>query len=463
MTEPFPVTPLVPASPISHRFIHLNAISAPEDLLDFEKHSLAADAFMVGSLAVASSVEAAQATGQPSEVSLPNPYTPADLKTKWGLTFSKVDFTPQLKDVPESARARSGVLDDENERIASLDGQTSADFVHDGRKRFDMAFEGQFFSGPNVEFTFDNMAIPPIINNARRDSDAASWRSWLTTGANPQQKENFAQWYTSEVAKVSQPETRATTIATLKQNYEGRVVQAMQDGWIDPKHYSRLQKNTKRADIHFFSPFSGTADQFGGIHAESEFMKSGILLPVAPSEYLVTHELGHAFGGVNSTELNQIIYAGKQKDYIPSNHEMQASAYLYSLVNEGYNEHVNLGLLTGQATTINPALRAEAGLESAGDSTDYQQRRGLFGQLVSGPGGNGQVSTDELRSVTTLMIERNTKGLDAYLTKKWGGQPVIKQMYDSLLESISATGYEPTTEDAIRSIRDKVLHSTPAS
>lgn len=433
------------AEVMRHQHFMPHELTSQDMIRNNERNSVTVDAYHIGQLATASTLKAAMAVGSPYKPELTTPYTEKDLKP-WrafkdeGFGFQKV--------VPEQKIAQVGYL---NERLNDITALTPAEiegFTLDAGKGFEKAFVGLnwMYGLGNVDFTFDNLAVPTFLRDAKELSGADHWKVWLKDA--PQaQKENFAQWYTAELTALATPEARTAKIDALKGAYKDKVTAAMEEGWIDSKHQRHLDKTMRKVKLSFFSPFSSTAQEFGGVNISSMFTKNSIVLPIGVGEHISDHEFGHTFAGIDQKGLAKELFTGRPKDDIPSSAEKEAFGYLFTALNEGFNDHMTGALKYGKAGIINPAVRAEQGVEIPDASEGYTLCRELFGALVAGPDANGVVSDEEFKHVNSFLIEQDMPGFSDYVSRKWGNRPVIKELYDVLHEHYQAS--QPDLTDKV--------------
>ncbi|MEO8105657.1 MAG: hypothetical protein ABI602_05005 [Candidatus Saccharibacteria bacterium] len=430
------VVPTMGPPPIvEHRSLYLDALTTNEAVKTYERQSLAVDAYNIGRLAVGTELYTATTVGGPIEIDLPTPFERKDLRRKLGIDLVEGKFGTT---VPKRTQSLDRTLKVELKLASEVKTESAAtEYIEARTSEFD-SFLSKHTGRENQEFTFKNLTIPSVLRNAKeRDGLTKSWVAWLAKGATKSQKENFAQWYNSEVVSLSNPETRQQTVEAMKQNYSNKVGQAMAEGWIDTKHQKHLERTVKKAKVNFFSPFSQTADSFGGANYTSLFENNSIVLPIGANQEVTVHEFGHSFAGVNMPAFEKSLGLVGDKGIAFDLRTTKARDALFTTLNEGYNEHMAQALLHGSPEIVNPELRSERGLESDTASKDYAAFRHVYGVLLGGPEGEGTVNKDDLTYVISTMVEGDISGFDEFLTNKWGGRPILKELYEATMEMFS--------------------------
>lgn len=426
---------------LSHERLYFGALTSNDTIRSNEKHSLAVDAYHIGSLAIGSTLEAAQVTGQPFVPEFPSPYPSKDLKPFWGTNYDDFKIS---RVIPEQKRRSVALLEEKATTIAGLKTGEVEDFNHRATGGFEEAFNTRQ-TDENTEFTFNNLTIPEFLRTAKEsDTTNTTWKAWLENGATQAQKENFAQWYTAEVTTLASPESRKAKIEEFKTDYQDRVKSAMTEGWIDGKHQRHLKKSIGKTKLNFFSPFSQTATEFGGANFESMLTKNSIILPIGAAKPVAVHELGHTFAGVDQLGIAKIMVGDRPAKDTPKGFEKSAAEFVYTALNEGFNEHMTTSLMNGSPEIINPKARAEAAAEDRTASELYTAYRELFGELVAGPEANGIITLSEIKQISSFMVERDMEGFSQFVSAKWSGRPVIKEMFQTMSDFFEARSVRQT-------------------
>ncbi len=401
-------------------------------------HELAADVQHIGAVALFSEVQASYIIGTPTEVTVPNPLagyterrTPKSLlgagkKRHQRITSTLARADEALGDLQTGMNAYSA---------SGATGSSLQDIVSDSRGTQILR---KLEDNGNQKMILRGAAVSPFLKVSKdltaeaqgKDPKEFGWEDWLKS-ASEEQLTNFSQWYTERLKVLSDPENKAEYIEKLKTGYKGRVEKAMQEGWIDGKHKAVLDTKLERADVRFFSPFGQMPDQVGGLSQKRGLGKNIVLIPTLTGEQVVVHELGHVFAGIDGKNMGDYFIHKLGKEYVAQNYSK--FEHLYTILNEGYNEHMTEALIDSEPTVIRPTEREARGIaEAQGNSELYKSYREVFGVLVGGE--NGTVSGSDMKEIVDSMVTGNFGNLARHIDQKWGGRDVLTGVVEVVIE-----------------------------
>jgi hypothetical protein len=399
-----------------------------------EIHELAADIQHIGAVALFSEVQVGNIVGGPVEVNVPNPVSGySEVRTTKSL-FGKGKeryerITAHLTGADEALTDLQSGLN--NYAFSGEVGRTLQD-VDPNSRGTEVLRDVQ--SNGNQEMILQGADIPSFLKTSKdltaeaqgRDPSEFAWEEWFKS-ASEEQLANFSQWYTERLRMLSNPERKSEYIEALKTDYERRVVQAMQEGWIpDGKvHKAALTTRIARADIRFFSPFGRMPEYAGGLAQKRGLGKNILLLPTIAGEQVTVHELGHVFAGIDGGSMRSYFISKLGKEQAArKNHRLE---HVYTILNEGYNDHMAAALIDGDPTTIVPAERDARGIiETEGSSELYKAYREIFGVLMGGE--DGKITSADMKEVVDSMVVGNFGQFAHKISAKWGGRDVLVEI-----------------------------------
>lgn len=394
-----------------------------------EVHELAADIQHLAVVALLSEANAANIVGVPLEVSVPNPIANYSERRTVKSIYGK---GKERHERIESVLSRGSETLDELQTSLNAyanTGQTEGhlkDVVPTSRGTGVLR---EMEENGNHRMILDGTGIPPFIKLAKdlqakaevRDPEGYSWEDYFSS-ASEEQLINFSQAYTERLKILADPESKAGYIESLKTDYKDRVVQAMQDGWIDGKHKPVLDRRIANADVRFFSLFGHMPNHVAGLTEGSDFNKRFVFLPTITGEQLTVHEFGHVFAGIRMGSMQD--YFDKKLGKGESARKSDNLMHLYTVLNEGYNDHMTAALVDGDPTNIIPTERDSKGVvETEGGSKVYKTYRLIFGVLLGGKDGN--VDGDDIKRVVDSMVSGDFEQFAGLLDAKWGGRNVL--------------------------------------
>lgn len=401
-----------------------------------EAHELAADVQHIGSVALFSEVQAANVVGNPTEVNVPNPIagysekrTPKSLYGKGKERYGRITAT--LAGADEALGDLQTSLD--NYAASGEVGGTLQDVAPSSRGT-DVLRHMQ--DDGNQEMILSGADISPFLKVSKdltaeaqgKEANEFSWQDWFKS-ASEEQLTNFSQWYTERLKTLADPESKAEYVEGLKSDYKDRVGQAMQEGWIpDGKvHQAALATRMARVDVRFFSPFGRMPDHVGGLAQKRGFGKNILVLPTFAGEQVTVHELGHAFAGIDGSSMRNYFTGKIGKEQVARKNPRLE--HLYTILNEGYNDHMTAALIDGEPTTIIPTEREAKGVvETEGSSELYHAYREIFGILMGGE--DGKVTNADMKEMVDSMVIGNFGSFAHQLSAKWGGRDVLVEVLE---------------------------------
>ncbi len=407
------------------------AMSKAEEVLE-----LAADVQHIGSVALFSEVQAGNIVGSSTEVSVPNPVagysekrTPKTLfgkgKERYGRITAKLDGADKaLSDLQTGlsgyAASSEASLTLQGVALNSSGTEVLRHMQNNGNQEM-------ILRGSNVS-PFLKLSKDLAAKAQGKNPSEFGWQDWFNS-AKEEHLINFSQWYTERLKTLADPETKAEYVESLKTDYKDRVAQAMQEGWIpDGKlHKAALATRIARADVRFFSLFGRMPDHAGGLSEKSGLGKVIVFLPTLEGKKVTVHEFGHVFAGVDARNMRDyfIRTLGKEETW----RKNPRIEYLYTILNEGYNDHMTAALIDGHPTTIIPTERdAEGIVETEGSSEGYKVYREIFGVLMGGE--NGNVTNADIKDTVDSMVIGNFGQFAHQLSTKWGGRDVIGEVLE---------------------------------
>jgi hypothetical protein len=401
-----------------------------------EAHELAADVQHIGSVALFREVQVGNIVGSPTEVTVPNPITGYSEKRTPKALFGKGKerhdrITAMLAGADEALGdlqtsldnyAASGEINGVLQDIAP--NSRGTDVL---RHMQDDGNQGMILNGANIS-PFLKVSKDLTAEAKGKDPKEFGWQDWFKS-ASEEQLTNFSQWYTERLKTLADPESKAEYVEALKAGYKNRIGQAMQEGWIPNGrvHQAALATRMARVDVRFFSPFGRMPDHVGGLTQKRGLGKNILLLPTFAGEQVTVHELGHAFAGIDGSSMRDYFTSKIGKEQVARKNPRLK--HLYTILNEGYNDHMTAALIEGDPTTIIPAERDAKGIaETEGSSESYHAYREIFGVLMGGKDGN--VSKVDMKEMVESMVIGSFGNFAHQLSNKWGGRDVLVEVLD---------------------------------
>jgi hypothetical protein len=401
-----------------------------------EVHELAVDVQHIGSVALFSEVQASNIVGSPTEVFVPNPITGYSEKRTPKSLFGKG------KERHERITATLGGADEAlgdlqtglNDYAASGESSGTLEDIAPNSRGTEVLRHMQ--DDGNQEMILRGANVSPFLKTSKnltaeaqgKEPSEFGWQEWFKS-ASEEQLTNFSQWYTERLKTLADPESKAQYVEALKTDYKDRVGQAMQEGWIpDGKvHKAALATRVARADVRFFSPFGRMPDYVGGLSQKRGLGKNIVLLPTLEGKQVTVHEFGHVFAGVDASSMFEHFKGTMGKEEVWR--KRPRIEHLYTILNEGYNDHMTAALIDGDPTTIVPAERDTKGIvETEGSSEGYKAYREIFGVLMGGE--DGSVTNTDIKEAVDSMVIGNFGQFAHQLSTKWGGRDVISEVFD---------------------------------
>ncbi len=401
-----------------------------------ESHELAADMQHIGSVALFSEVQAGNIVGSPTEVTVPNPIagysekrTPKSIFGKGKERYERITAT--LAGADEAL----GDLQTGLSYYAASDevGGTLQGVAPNSRGTEVLRY---MQDNGNQQMILRGADISPFLKASKdltaeaqgKDPSELGWQDWFKS-ASDEQLTNFSQWYTERLKTLADPESKTEYIEALKAGYKDRVGQAMQEGWMpDGKvHRAALSARMARVDVRFFSPFGHMPDYVGGLAQKRGMGKNILLLPTLVGEQVTVHELGHAYAGIDGSSMRSYFSdkIGKEQ----AARKNSRFEHLFTILNEGYNDHMTTALIDGDPTIIIPAERDGKGImETKGGSELYKAYREIFGVLVGGE--DGKITNADVKEIVDSMVIGNFGNFAHQLSTKWGGRDVLVEVLD---------------------------------
>ena len=434
---------------------------ATKDILHRSKemHELAADIQHIGGLAMGSEADAARLVGAPAIINVPNPVA------GYRESRSLASFYGKGKQRHERV---AGLLEAAELSLDELQASISAPAVDDANNitlsnsRGIQLFRGLSYAG-NRELVFEGADIAPFLSNSKdltakqqgKDPSTYSWHEWFWEGTEAQLT-NFSQWYTEQLKVLADPEQKNAFVASLKDDYKSRIGSAIDAGWIEPGLAKNL-KEVDAADIRFFSPFGHTTDHFAGV-AQHKKGEEIILLPNIVGRTVVVHEFGHIFASIKGDSIKKHFTKVIGKD--PSVKSMSAIGELYTILNEGFNDHMTAALITGAPEVISPVERAAQGIpEVKGAAGEvYKSYREVFGALIGGQ--DGQTNKMDISEVISVIASRDFSAFAKFTSEKWGDRDIMSELVAVITEHQAELMREPSKNNFEQNqllLSDKIL------
>jgi hypothetical protein len=385
-----------------------------------EAHELAADIQRVGAIALHSDALAARETQADVAVTVPNPIA------------SAANLRPGRGVLPKS-RERAGrinmALDVAHLALTHLQDEVRSPEISDYGSRITPLREATV--NPNANLILDGANVPPFLSALKEDATQSdggpadeSWQRWFGK-ASDEQLTNFSQWYTESLRTLAVPERKAAYVESLKSGYADLVSHAMDDGWIDPRHQTTLARRLAATEVRFFSPFGHMPDEFAGVAQRRGRGNALVLLPTVPGPEMVTHELGHVFAGVDDQGMRR--YFERQLGKRAAAQEMLVLNHLYTMLNEGFDEHLTAALLNGHPEIVSPQQRLSMGIaEVPGSSESYQTYREVLSVLLGGS--EQQVAENDISFLVDSAVNKDFDAFARQLDSKWKGRPVLTEV-----------------------------------
>jgi hypothetical protein len=201
----------------------------------------------------------------------------------------------------------------------------------------------------------------------------------------------------------------------------------MEEGWINKRQRKLLNLKMARTDFRFFSLFGFMPSSMSGNAQNHGHGRSTLLLPTIPSKRLVTHELGHAFASIDSFSIYKYFTKkiGKKEAFQKS----KQISHLFTILNEGFNEHMTAALMEGGPTIISPKERTARGIAETVSSApfdSYNPYREIFGVLMGGE--EGRVTKNGMSEIIDSMVANDIHQFARLIGRKWGGREVLLEM-----------------------------------
>jgi len=388
---------------------------------EHQAHDLATDIQHIGAAALLSEANAAIMTGQNIKITVPNPSTELRGRTK------RKSLSNTLTDADEALRHLQVNLESHSHQSTEALDLHEVDPNSLGIQSL-REMEGHI----SRETILEEADISPFIRVSKdltarahgRDPEDLSWTDWFKL-ANEEQLINFSQWYTQRLRTLSDPDDRGRFIKSLKADFQDRINNAIQDGWIDIEQRPKILRRLKKANIRFFSPFGHMVDEGVGIAQSTRFSQS-ILLPSLTSTKTTVHELGHAaFPG--STQLSVRRYFKKHLTKDQYSESKDSIERLNVILKEGAIDHMAIVLADGgKPTIVSPSKRRANGLsEDYGDS-NYEPLREIFATIIGGE--DGVVSRSDVKKISSAMSSRDFSDFARYIDRKWQGRDVLTEV-----------------------------------
>ena len=399
-----------------------------------EVHELAADMQHIGAVALLSEVQAANVLGEPAEVIVPNPL-PSHRERRtitrlFGAGQARHErIVSTLADADESLAALQTGLD-----TYALTGTTKGGLEGVAPESRGIQLFRDVQDSGSLEMILSGSDIPPTLRGFKdltaraegRDPHDYRWGEWVKA-ASEAQLVNFSQWYTGRLRILADPESRSAFVESLKADYIYRVRQAMAEGWVpdDEDCIATLSSRIARADVRFYSPFGHMPDHVGGLAQGSRSGGKILLLPTVAGNQITVHELGHAFAGISMTSMREYFTRRLGERNIREN--IPYIDRLFTILNEGYNEHMTVALIEGDPTTIRPAEREAKDIDlGEGGSDAYKSYRDLFGVLMAGE--EAIITQTDIRDMVTSMTTGKFARFARQMSQRWGGRDVMTEM-----------------------------------
>lgn len=401
-----------------------------------EAHELAADVQHIGSVALFSEVQAGNIVGSPIEVAVPNPVagysekrTPKSLFGKGKERHGRITATLAGAD-----EALADLQTSLNTYAASGEASGTLHDIAPNSRGTDVLRHMQ--DDGNQQMILSGADISPFLKVSKdltaeaegKEPSEFGWQDWFKS-ASEEQLNNFSQWYTERLKTLADPESKAEYVNALKADYKDRVGQAMQEGWIPESkvHKAALATRMARVDIRFFSPFGRMPDHVGGLAQKRGFGKNILVLPTFAGEQVTVHEMGHAFAGIDGNSMRGYFSGRIGKEQVARKNPRLE--HMYTILNEGYNDHMTAALIDGDPTTIIPAERDAKGIvETEGSSELYKAYREIFGVLMGGE--NSKTTNTDMKEMVDSMVIGNFGNFAHHLSTKWGGRDVLVEVLD---------------------------------
>lgn len=316
-------------------------------------------------------------------------------------------------------------------------------------------------ANPNVEMILNSAEVPPFLRAVKAvqaersgvEVETFTWQQWLGS-ANDDHLINFSQWYSERLNVIENPESKSAFVAEMKRGYEARIDKAIDDGWIDERHRETLRQRIDLVDIRFFSPFGHIPEDVGALHQRNRSPEL-LLLPITTGDQMVVHELGHVFAGIGGASMRR--YFEHELGGNAIRYQTLAMGDLYNVLNEGFNEHMTVALLSGHPELVSPSGRARSGMaELPGSSELYRGYREVFAALLGGV--SGAIERDDVKAVVNTMAAGDFAAFANLVDSQWPGRRVLVEMLDAVQTHRNATRFEePTVDDNDRVLVQKLV------
>ncbi|MFS8118711.1 MAG: hypothetical protein ACMG55_09510, partial [Microcoleus sp.] len=211
-------------------------------------------------------------------------------------------------------------------------------------------------------------------------------------------------------------------VGAMKTEYATTISDAMKDGWVDTKHQKKLIKTLDKSDVAFFSPFGKLTNQFSGARQDGQ-----VVLPIMAGPALSVHELGHAFAGVDVKNMDK--YLGKHLGKEAMSSLGEAKQAFYTILDEGFNEHMTVSLLNGDPEVISPKSRQSGTQKPEGIYAEYRE---TFATLVNGNTKSEALTKSDLKALTSSMIEGDFTAFADFVNARWDGRDVITEAFQTV-------------------------------
>lgn len=283
-------------------------------------------------------------------------------------------------------------------------------------------------AGANFNMLMTGADLSPVTQNAQAAYMAErgltektfGWQSWLKN-APKEQVANFAQWYVDRLETIADPAKREQFVRGQKDRYMEHIKNAVSAGWLNARHLKEAQKRVDDAKIVFFSPFGGVMTEFGAA-AQPDRRKALVALPTITSDHITTHEFGHVFKSFDFKGMHK----WRRKDHADE-YKFDASNQLATVINEGFDEHMTIALMTGSPNVLSPEDRDAQHIPHAhGESELYTAYRDVFADLIKGDGVSESGDIDMGQVADAIP---NFADFRALVASRWGGKDVLAEAF----------------------------------
>lgn len=412
---------------------------------DNEVRDLSADLVRFGAIALASEVETGIILGEPTSLpELASPIKESDLKKRIMVDDTASGFFNVFKkEVPQYANESALAITQINNELRLFNSAaTNPDNVSSyiKKKVSNLLGEQKTIQSGNTEMLMAGSEISPFL---REQIPKREWIDWMTS-ASQEQIVNFSQWYAERLKVLSSPDKREVFTKQLEKDYTEKINKAITEGWINPRHQKKLEKSMANQKVIYFSPFGNIAEtEFAGARQDVTLSRVDIVaLPTItdPGSWVSTHEFGHGFAGVDYKKALGVIKEVIGKDNLENKLQTAEGIGIFlTIINEGFNDHMTAALIEGSPAVISAEERQEKGISIKKETSEtYGIYRDAFAALVNGSNSELPLTTNEMSGIVDTMVDGDFYGFTQFVSKKWGGREVIKEIIGAIDRSFSA-------------------------